>query len=154
MSRGVTLYHDDPSNSLNASQQQATNSQSVAPLALALETRGFTGKFVSLALDLPKDAWRGLSKSELIGLELRIDVSRPCKVFGRANVRHGPNTEKLLREIDLSRGADRVAFELLFSSIEIEKVSSIWVDVIIEDPADCQILIHDCVVTRHLRANV
>lgn len=151
---GATLYHDAPDATLNCSQVRARDPQSVAPLAFAIETHAFTGSFASLALELPDKAWKDLSKSELIGLALRLDVTGPCKVFGRANVRHGPNTEKLVREINLAAGEDSVEFDLLYANIEMDKISGMWLDLIFESPANCQIVISDCIIVRHPRANV
>ena len=150
----LTFYHDDPAAGILARQFAHKDDRHASHCGLILEVFGFAGRFVSAAIDLPDAAWRGIGKSELIRLRSHVVADKSTTITARINVRHGPNTDQILRGIDLDRHDNVVEFDMFYSAIEPDKVSGMWLDIIWENPAMNRIVINDLVLSRHPRANV
>ena len=121
---------------------------------MPVETLDFAGSFVSLAIDLPEAAWKGITKGDLIQLDTQVSAETPMTIFARINVRHGPNTDEIVRGIDLSQQQCSVAFDLFYSAIEPDRVSGMWLDFICEKPVMSRVVIHELALSRRPRANV
>lgn len=145
----VTLHHDGATDCATVRQVQTGHGP-----ALSLDIFDFSGTFFSAAIDLPEAAWAGLSKSELIRLNVETRAHPFAKIYSRINIRHGPNTEQIIREVDLAIHKNTVEFDLHYSGMEPDKVNGMWLDFICESPRMCQIVIDDLVLSRHPRANV
>jgi len=86
-------------------------------------------------------------------MTLIIDSERPQEMFARLNLRHGPNTEQIVRELDLSTRELYVEFDLFYTNFKEVRAQSLWVDLIFESPSMNQITIRDISVIRRRRAN-
>ena len=95
----------------------------------------------------------GLKKEHIIRLTLIVDSERPQEMFARLNLRHGPNTEQIVRELDLSTREMYVEFDLFYTNFKEVRAQSLWFDLIFESPSMNQITIRDISIIRRRRAN-
>lgn len=151
---GARLFHDCEQSELTLRQLRNTRSEDVAPYGLRMDVFRFDGSFLSLALDLPQDGTSGLSRRHILRLETRFETERPLEVFGRLNIRHGPNVEQIVREFAGSSGAQMVEFDIAVSRLNERRIEKAWLDLIFEGPDMNQITIRDLTLTRRPRAEV
>ena len=148
---GTTLFHDCPAAEL--SLRQITTDGPVR-FATCLDVYGFDGSFLSLALDLPVAAAAGLRKRHLIRLSMVIETERPLEVFARLNLRHGPNTEQMVRELPGPSGTGMVEFDLAYTRLNEKRVDHLWLDLIFEGPRMNRITLRDVTFARYPRAEI
>ena len=157
IAEGVKLFHDCPMQEVMLRQYRAHTQPPAPPYALALEVYGFAGSFLSFAVDLPEAAAQQLRLRHVIGARMTLTLERPVEVFARLNIRHGPNTEHVVREVS-PEGAGRqhadIGFDLAYTSMNEKRVEALWLDLIFEAPAMNRILIEDLTLYRHLRADI
>ncbi|PWG73590.1 hypothetical protein DF186_22285, partial [Enterococcus hirae] len=79
-----------------------------------MDTFAFDGSFLSLAIDLPPEAIEGITKRHLVRLDTIIEMEKPLEIFARLNVRHGPNTEQIIRKLPLDAQENTVEFDLAY----------------------------------------
>lgn len=151
---GVTVFHDCKTSELTMRQLPNLRRDDAAPFGLSLEVFGFDGTFLSVVIDLPDDAVQDLRLRHLIRLEAQIDAERPLRCFARLNVKHGPNTAQLLRELPLAGELAVVEFDLAYSKMNEKRVEKAWVDLIFEDPQMNHIRLRDLTLTRRPRAEI
>jgi len=147
--QGVTLFHDCALEEVGI--RQIRDPQSQAPFALQIDVFEFRGGFLSLAIDLPTEAVQGLRRKHVIMLSVRSTSERQGRIFARLNVRHGPNAEQLLAEVD-QNGA--VEFDLVYSKLNEARVEKMWLDLIFEDPRMNRIVLQDLTMIRRPRAEI
>ena len=75
----------------------------LAPFGLRMDVFSFDGSFLSLVLDLPFEAVDGLTRRHLIRVDTIVEMEKPLEIFARLNIKHGPNTEQLVRELPTVR---------------------------------------------------
>lgn len=154
VSTDVTLFHDCAGAELILRQIRNRSADELAPFGVSVETFGFDGSFLSLAIDLPDAAAAGLSPRHLIRFEARLEAERPVVAFARLNLRRGPNVEQILRKWPMT-GREQVAeFDLAYSKIDDRRIEKIWLDLIFEAPAMNQITLRDVTVSRRPRAEL
>ena len=83
-----------------------------------------------------------------------VDLEQPLEIFARLNVRHGPNTEQLVRELQIIDGRSMVEFDLAYSNLNEKRVERAWVDLIFEGPQMNQITLRDITFSRRPRAEL
>ncbi len=149
---GVKLFHDCDLNEVAIRQVRTADRGAAPPFELRLDVFRFRGSFVSLAIDLPEEGARDLSRRHLVRIGLSLVAERPARVFGRLNVRHGPNTEQVVRQFDTSDSAGHVDLDLSGSRLEEDRIERAWVDIIFEAPEMNQIRLGDVTLSRRPRA--
>lgn len=157
VTEGVKLFHDCPMQEIVLRQCRTQAAPPAPPHALALEVYGFAGSFLSLAVDLPKAAAQGLRLRHVIGARMALTLERPVEVFARLNIRHGPNTEQVVREMTPDGAGRRetdIGFDLAYTSMNEKRVEGLWLDLIFEAPAMNRIVIEDLTLYRHPRADI
>lgn len=147
----VTVFHDCPHSELTLRQVRNIQAFDRAPFGLQMEVFRFEGSFLSLVIDLPQAAVDGLKRTHLLCMDAIIEVERPMKVFARANVQHGPNTEQSVRELP-PEGNAVVEFDLTYTDLREKNLEKAWVDLIFEAPAMNQITLRDVILSRRPRA--
>lgn len=152
VSDGVVLFHDGPSAEVALRQIRNTREQDLAPYGLRIEVFHFEGSFISLVLDLPPEACVGLKKKHLLRVDAQILFERPIQVMLRLNVRCGPNTETLTR--DLGPGEHSVEFDLAYADLNERRIDAMWLDLILDRPAMNAIAIRDLTICRHPRTEL
>ena len=126
----------------------------LAPFGLRMDTFRFDGSFLSLAIDLPPDAIQGLRKRHVVRLDSIIEIEKPLEIFARLNIRHGPNTEQIVRELPLYQDDITAEFDLTYTRLNEKRVEHMWLDLIFEGPEMNQITMRDLTFSRHPRAEL
>ncbi len=148
----VTLFHDCVLSELSLRQIRNLREEDLAPYGLRMDVFKFDGSFLSLVIDLPPDAVRGLKKTHLIGMNAIVEMEKPLEIFARINIRHGPNTEQIVREIPLYTEDASVEFDLAYSKLNEKRVEKAWIDLIFEGPEMNQVTLRDLTLSRRPRA--
>ncbi len=148
----VTLFHDCASTELISQQTTLNRSKSGPAFALDIRVFHFDGTFLSLAVDLPPEGSQGLGQNHVLQVDLDLETETPLELFGRLNVKHGPNTEQLVLELDQDAKEQRFEFDLAYANLRERPVDRVWVDLIFERPRMNRIVLRDLAVSRHRRA--
>ena len=148
----VTVFHDCTFSELTLRQLRNLREEDLAPYGLRLDVFKFDGSFLSLVIDLPHDAVQGMRKTHLLGMNTIVEMEKPLEIFSRLNIRHGPNTEQIVRELPLNQKDTTVEFDLAYSKLNEKRVERAWVDLIFEGPEMNQITLRDLTFTRRPRA--
>lgn len=151
ISADMTLFHDCALAELGISQIRGRDPESATPFALQIDVFEFRGGFLSLAIDLPEGAVQGLRRKHVIMLKVQSRLERQGRIFARLNVRHGPNAEQMLAEVD---GNGAVEFDLVYSKLNEARVEKMWLDLIFEDPRMNRIVLQDLTMIRRPRAEI
>jgi len=150
----VTVFHDCKISELTLRQLRNTKESDLAPFGLRMDVFRFDGSFLSLVVNLPSSGCEGLLRSHLIRLEAIVEVEKPLEIFARLNVRNGPNTEQIVRELPLNDGTVVVEFDLAWTKLNEKRVESMWIDLIFEGPEMNQVTIRDVTFSRNPRADL
>jgi hypothetical protein len=151
---GTTVFHDCRRSELTLRQMRNTRESDIAPFGLRLDVFRFDGSFLSLVLDLPEDAARGLRTRHLIRLDVIVEAEKPLEIFARLNIKHGPNVEQIVRELPLNAPEVMVEFDLAYSKMNEKRVEKLWVDLIFEGPEMNQVILRDVTFSRRPRAEL
>ena len=152
MGREVTLFHDCSLSELTLRQVRNQRERDLAPYGVRMDVFKFDGSFLSLVIDLPEDAVKGMRKTHLLGMNTIVEMEYPLEIFGRLNIQHGPNTEQIVRELPLNEQNVTVEFDLAYSKLNEKRVEKAWIDLIFEGPEMNQITLRDLTFSRRPRA--
>lgn len=150
----VTLFHDCTRSELTLRQLRNAREADLAPYGLRMDVFAFDGSFLSLVLELPLSAVTGLQRRHLVRLNTIVELEKPLEIFARLNIRHGPNTEQLVRELPLNEADCVVEFDLAYSKLNEKRVERAWVDLIFENPQMSQVVLRDLTFSRCPRAEL
>lgn len=150
----ATVFHDCSISELTFRQLRNTREADLAPFGLRLDVFRFDGSFLSLVLELPDSAVAGLKKRHLLRMHAIVEMEKPLEIFARLNIRHGPNTEQLVRELPLFQDEVVVEFDLAYTKLNEKRVEQAWVDLIFEGPEMNQIILRDVTFSRRPRAEL
>nr|WP_146585412.1 DUF6478 family protein [Puniceibacterium confluentis] len=150
----VTLFHDCAYSELCLRQLRNTREADLAAYGLRMDVFRFDGSYLSLAVDLPEPASRGLKRRHLIRVETIVEMEKPIEIFARLNIRHGPNTEQIVRELPLHEEEIRVEFDLAYTKLNEKRVERMWLDLIFESPQMNQVVLRDLTFSRRPRAEL
>lgn len=154
LATGATLFHDCPESEITVRQIRNTREADLAPYGLRLDVFRFAGSFLSVAVDLPDEAVRGLQLRHVIRLEVTAECERPLRILARLNVRHGPNTEEIVQEIAANGAETAAEFDLAYTRMVESRVEKMWVDLILDQPEMNQIILRDVTLSRRPRAEL
>lgn len=148
------LFHDCATREIALRQVRDLREDHLAPWALRFEVLGFGGSYLSLVIDLPQAAVGNLRPGHVLQLDTCIEAERPVEIFARLNIRHGPNTEQIVRE--LPWGQERVAteFDLGHSRLNQSRLERAWIDLIFGKPRMNQLTLRDLTLSRRPRADL
>lgn len=150
----VTLFHDCEYSELTLRQLRNAREEDLAPYGLRMDVFKFDGSFLSLVIDLPEAATRGMTRAHLIRIDTIIETEKPLEIFARLNIKHGPNTEQIVRELPLNEQDVMVEFDLAYSRLNEKRIEKIWLDLIFEAPDMNQVVLRDLTFARHRRAAI
>ncbi|MBL4811779.1 MAG: hypothetical protein JKX69_05335 [Rhodobacteraceae bacterium] len=150
----VTIFHDCKISELTLRQLRNQREEDLAAYGLRMDVFRFDGSFLSLVVDLPQEACDGLKKRHLVRLATIVEFEKPLEIFARLNIRHGPNTEQIVRELPLGEAEVSVEFDLAYSRLNEKRVERMWVDLIFEGPEMNQITLRDLTFARYPRAEL
>ncbi|WP_068116267.1 DUF6478 family protein [Tropicimonas marinistellae] len=158
VSADATLYHDASAIEANLRQSpSAAAPESAAPFELDVDVRHFDGTFLSMVLECPPAGIAGIRRRDLVGVSVGLDQDPSATIFLRYNLRHGPNTETIPRELppaDPETGRVTVEFDLAYVEINEKRVEAAWLDVILQSPAGTHTTLCDLVMYRRPRAEL
>ncbi|QGX99589.1 hypothetical protein EI983_15475 [Roseovarius faecimaris] len=150
----VTLFHDCQQSELTLRQVRNSREADLAPYGLRMDVFNFDGSFLSLVLDMPFAAVNGLQKKHLIRMDTIVEMEKPLEIFARLNIRHGPNTEQIVRELPLNEVDCMVEFDLAYSNLNEKRIERAWIDLIFENPQMSQVTLRDLTFSRSPRAEL
>lgn len=150
----VTLFHDCAFSELTLRQLRNLREEDLAPYGLRLDVFKFDGSFLSLVVDLPDDGIKGLRRTHLLRMDVIVEMEQPLEVFARLNIRNGPNTEQIVRELPLQEENISVEFDLAYSNLNEKRVERAWIDLIFEGPEMNQVILRDLTFSRRPRASL
>jgi hypothetical protein len=150
----VTLFHDCRFSELTLRQLRSHRESDLAPYGVRMDVFKFDGSFLSLVIDLPTEAVAGLTKNHLIRMETVVEMEKPLEIFARLNIKHGPNTEQMVRELPLHEEEIMVEFDLAYSRLNEKRIERAWIDLIFEGPEMNQVTIRDVTFSRRPRAEL
>lgn len=150
----VTLFHDCTYSELTLRQLRNVREEDLAPYGLRMDVFKFDGSFLSLVVDLPNEAAQGLTRSHLLRVDTIIETEKPLEIFARLNIKHGPNTEQIVRELPLNEQDVMVEFDLAYSRLNEKRIERLWLDLIFEAPDMNQVILRDLTFARHRRAAI
>ncbi|MCJ8140711.1 DUF6478 family protein [Falsirhodobacter halotolerans] len=151
---GITLFHDCPRAEIALRQVRQPQHPTRPAFGVDMEVFGFAGSFLSLAIDLPPEAVQGLRLKHLVCLTMDLEEERPARLIARLNVRHGPNTEQVIRDIVIEDDRAIAEFDLAYTRMNETRVEKMWLDLIVQDPRMNRITLHDLTLTRRPRAEI
>ncbi|QDC11706.1 hypothetical protein FHY55_18935 [Oceanicola sp. D3] len=151
----TTLHHDCAVSELTLRQIRNTSGEDLAPFGLRMDVFRFDGSFLSLVIELPHGAVDGLKRKHIMSLDVQVEAEKPLEIFARLNIKHGPNTEQVVRELPMGTDGPQVAeFDLAYSDLNEKRVEKAWIDLIFEGPQMNQIMLRDVTLTRRPRAEI
>lgn len=150
----ATIFHDCSISELTFRQLRNTRSVDLAPFGLRMDVFRFDGSFLSLAIDLPAEATHDLRKRHVIGLDAIVEMEKPLELFARLNIKHGPNTEQVVRELPVNNGEAVMEFDIAYTKVNERRVERAWLDLIFEGPEMNQIVLRDLTFSRRLRSEL
>ncbi len=151
---GATIFHDCRRSELTVRQIRNTREADIAAFGFRMDMFRFDGSFLSLVIDLPEDAARGLKLRHLIRMDVIVEMEKPLEIFARLNIKHGPNVEQIVRELPLNEEEVMVEFDLAYSKMNEKRVDRLWVDLIFEGPEMNQVILRDVTFSRRPRAEL
>ncbi|MEM7718362.1 MAG: DUF6478 family protein [Pseudomonadota bacterium] len=152
LGRDVKLFHDCTLSELSARQMRNVRAEDIAAFGVRMDVFNFDGSFLSLVIDFPKDGTEGLTRRHIVRLEIRVTTEKPLEIFGRMNVRHGPNVEQVVREFEGSTGELWIEFDMAATRLNEARIERAWLDLIFEGPQMNAITLHDLTLSRRPRA--
>lgn len=150
----VTLFHDCLRSELTLRQVRNRREADLAPYGLRLDVFKFDGSFLSIVVDLPESAVQGLKRRHLVRMDTIIETEKPLEIFARLNIKHGPNTEQIVRELPLGSPEVMVEFDMAYTKINEKRVEKAWIDLILEGPEMNMVLLRDLTFSRRPRADL
>ncbi len=150
----ITLFHDCQFSELTLRQLRNLREADLAPYGLRLDVFRFDGSFLSLVVDLPEEGVEGLKRTHLIRMDIILELEKPIEIFARLNIKNGPNTEQIVRELDLRQEQTVVEFDLAYSNLNERRVEGAWIDLIFEGPEMNQVTLRDLTFSRRPRAQI
>lgn len=154
----AVLWHDCLHRALILRQSIRPQPGQVACHAMQIEVMGFSGSFLSLALDLPAEALGSLNPDRILQVDTVMDTERPITIYARINMVQGPNTASLLCRLGdpmAGQGTHRRAeFDLAYADLAHRPIERAWLDLILEQPRMNAIVLGDALISHRARAQV
>ncbi|MDF0600642.1 DUF6478 family protein [Psychromarinibacter sp. C21-152] len=151
----VKVFHDCRVTELTLRQIRNTRESDLAPFGLKMDVFRFDGSFLSLVIELPDTAARGLERRHLIRLTTVVEVEKPLEIFARLNIKNGPNVEQIVRELPMGDDEETmVEFDLAYTKMNEKRVERMWLDLIFEGAEMNQIILRDVALTRRPRSEI
>lgn len=153
---GAAIWHDCAERALILEQVSNPGATDLSPFGMRLEVFGFTGSFLSVAVDLPGEALAGLTRNHVLRLEAGIVAERAINVYARLNIGHGPNIDEVTERFQSFEPGQRsqqvIEFDLAYTQMNEKRLDKIWLDLIFEAPGMSAVELRELFLSRHLRA--
>ncbi|APG45565.1 DUF6478 family protein [Phaeobacter porticola] len=150
----VQLFHDCTVSELTLRQLRNNRDEDLAPYGVRLDVFRFDGSFLSLVIELPAEVTDGLSRDHLLRVDCTLETENPIEIFARLNIKHGPNTEQLVREMPMGSKRTHVEYDLAYAELNEKRVERLWLELIFEAPEMNQVTLRDVTLSRSRRASL
>ena len=150
----ITLFHDCEHSEITLRQVRNTREEDLAPYGLRLDVFRFDGSFLSLVANLPEGCTDGLKRTHILKVTTIAEMEKPIEIFVRLNIRHGPNTEQIVREMPVGADDMSVEFDLAYANINEKRIDKAWLDFIFEGPEMNMVTLRDLNISRRPRAQI
>jgi len=144
----VTLHHGGDGSQFSIRQTDDYGA------GLVFDFGDFAGAFFSLAFEIPAEGVQGLGRQDLLRFVLRTQTAEPFEAYARLNLCHGPNTEQIVRMINIGAGESFAEFDIFYTEYEPKRAASAWIDLIINDPAHKRVTLEEVIILRRARASL
>lgn len=114
---GLRFFSDDPDARVGVSGR------------IVLEAIAFAGSYLSLAIDCPEGAARGLTRQHILAAE--VDTEGAATAFARLNLVHEPDTLSIVCPLP-DTGHQRAEFDLWTLDFDGARPMRLWLDLIFE----------------------
>ncbi len=152
---GVRLFHDCLRSEIALSQTAQTAQNTDAPFCIKLAVAAFEGSFLSLAIDVPTIVTRQLTSTHVMRATLNLVLEKQSDFCIRLNVQFGPNIEQIGYTLTGADGATSVEFDLSYvTALAGHVIDKMWIDVMVEAPAQNQIVLRDMTIAHRRRAEI
>ncbi len=148
----LKLFHDCGDSEVVLRQILNSADTDLAPRGLRMDVFRFDGSYLSLVIDLPEADVHLLGARHVLRMDVGIEFEKPLEIFARLNIRHGPNTEQIVRELPRGQSEVNVEFDLAYARINEKRIERAWIDLIFEGPEMNQITLRDVTFSRRPRA--
>ncbi|AUQ75822.1 DUF6478 family protein [Phaeobacter piscinae] len=150
----VQLFHDCAVSELTLRQLRNNREEDLAPYGVRLDVFRFDGSFLSLVIELPQEVTQGLSRDHLLRVDCTVETENPIEIFARLNIKHGPNTEQMVREMPMGDKRTHVEYDLAYADLNEKRVERLWLELIFEAPEMNQVTLRDLTLSRSRRASL
>lgn len=150
----LVVFHDCPQSEITLRQCPNLRETDLNPFGICLEVFHFSGSYLSLVLEVPKESCAGLRKSHLMRFVATMERERPTKIYARLNVKNGPNTEQILMTLPEGNTEAMVEFDLAYSGLNESRAEKMWIDLMVEAPTMNKINFRDLTLCRYPRADI
>jgi hypothetical protein len=121
---------------------------------LVFDFGDFASDFFSLAFELPLEGVLALGRQDLLRFVLCSQANEPFQAYARLNLCYGPNTEQIVRMVEIGEGESFAEFDIFYTEFEQKRAASAWIDLIINDPAHKRITLEEVIILRRARASL
>ena len=149
---GIAICHDADLAEVVVRQVRNTRSEDVARSGVSVETFGFDGSYLALTVDLPPEGLTGLTEAHLFRLGLTLDAERPTTVYGRLNLRQGPDMVQAVCEFRPGPRDMHADLDMAGTGIGAGRTDAAWLDLILDRPAMTHVVVRDLTLARRPRA--
>lgn len=150
----ITLFHDCARSEITLRQLRNIREEDLAPYGLRIDVFRFDGSFMSLVATLPKGCVENLKRSHILRVVAIAEMEKPIEIFVRLNIRHGPNTEQIVREMPPGEKEASVEFDLAYTNLNEKRIDKAWIDFIFEGPEMNMVTLRDLTMSRRPRAQI
>lgn len=154
LSEDLRIFHDCPLGEVIARQSRNHRDSGGRDFGLTVDIYRFGGSYLSLVVEVPEEAVQALRNRHVIRLDMRLETERPTEALARLNILHGPNTERIVRDLRLTGLRETVDFDLAVTRIDTARTRRMWIDLIFERPEMNALAITDLALVRRPRAEI
>lgn len=154
LSENLRIFHDCALGEVIVRQSRNHRDAGGCDFGLNLDIYQFSGSYLSLVVEVPEEALQALRNRHVIRLDMRLETERPTEALARLNILHGPNTERIVRDLEMTGMRETVDFDLAVTRIDTARTRRMWIDLIFERPEMNALMITDLALVRRPRAEV
>jgi len=150
----AAIFTDGGDGQIIARQTRMRATGDAVLFGLKLEVFDFTGTYVSVVLDLPPSAARGLTLKHHLSANLSLTAEADLQCYAVLNLASGPNKERLVAGFRPSERAIEVPFDLSKTHFDPNRLERLWVELIFEPKPMNALHVQDLTLYRSLQREI
>jgi hypothetical protein len=147
----IALFSDGKDREVIARQTRHSLPGDTASYGLRVEFYDLTGSYVSVVLDLPPSAVRGLSQKHSLTVDILLTAEADVQCYAALNIESGPNKERLVHGFRPSDRLQSLTFDLSQVAFDAARVERLWLEVVFDPSPMNALQIDDLTLYRTLR---